>query len=251
MAIAFVNAGAESTASAGVTLTLGAPASPVNDYIWIAIIHHNATGATPSFTDWTSVGDYTGTNGLLSIWYFRYAGSTPNLNYGSTANGRIGAIAQWSGCRTSGSPVNVLGAGNSGTDASAEHTATTTTAADCMVLYIAATTTAGVINTLPTGTAAAFEDTAGGTDNCYSFGSGAIGCAYKTQAAAGGTGSLTSTWNTTENWATRTVALEPDTGGAGHPAAKRMGGVPFVGDYRAPFKLWRNLLIPDRGLVYG
>jgi hypothetical protein len=37
---------------------------------------------------------------------------------------------------------------------------------------------------------------------------------------------------------------------AGHPAAKRMGGVQFVGN-RAPFQLWRNLLIPNRGLVYG
>jgi len=40
---------------------------------------------------------------------------------------------------------------------------------------------------------------------------------------------------------------------SGHPAAKRMGGVQFVGDYRSGggFKLWRNLLIPNRGLVYG
>jgi hypothetical protein len=42
-------------------------------------------------------------------------------------------------------------------------------------------------------------------------------------------------------------------GSGGHPAAKRMGGVQFVGDYRSGggFKLWRNLLIPNRGLVYG
>ncbi len=37
----------------------------------------------------------------------------------------------------------------------------------------------------------------------------------------------------------------------GQPAAKRMGGVEFAGSYRSPFKMWRNLLIPQRGLVYG
>jgi hypothetical protein len=254
VAIAFVAAGTEATAAPAANLTLNAPAAPTNDDVWIAVIHHNNTGATPSFTDWTTIGDYDSGSALLSLWYFRYAGSTPNLIYGSTTNGRIGGIASFSGCKTSGSPVNVLGAGNSGTDASAEHTATTTTAANCMVLYIATALDGGAINTLPTGTAAAFEDAGGGTQNCYTAGQGAIGCSYKLQAAAGGTGSLTSTWAASETWTTRTVALEPETGaGAGQPAAKRMGGVPFVGDYRSGggFKLWRNLLIPDRGLVYG
>jgi hypothetical protein len=254
MAIAFDAAGAEATANAGNNLTLAAPASPANDDVWVAVIHHNNHGATPSFTDWTTIGDYDdGSGNLLSLWYFRYAGSTPNLVYGSTANGRIGAIASFSGCKTSGSPVNVLGAGANGSDASAEHTATTTTADNCMVLYIAAIAGAGGdIDILPTGTAAAFEDSGGGTQNCYAATQGAIGVSYKLQASAGGTGSLTSTFTAAVAWVTRTVALEPDTG-SGQPAAKRMGGVQFTGDYRSGggFKLWRNLLIPDRGLVYG
>jgi hypothetical protein len=50
-----------------------------------------------------------------------------------------------------------------------------------------------------------------------------------------------------------TCSFTHTAGASGHPAAKRMGGVQFVGDYRSGggFKLWRNLLIPNRGLVYG
>jgi hypothetical protein len=250
MAIAFVNAGTEATAAAASNLTLNAPASPVNDYIWVAVIHHNNHGATPSFTDWTTIGDYDdGAGNLLSLWYFRYAGSTPNLVYGSTADGRIGAIAQWSGCKTSGSPVNVLGAGANGSDASAEHTATTTTVANCMVLYIAASASTASISTLPTGTAAAFEDTGGGTQNCYTATQGAIGCSYILQASAGGTGSLTSTFAASEQWVTRTVALEPDVS-SGQPAAKRVGGVMFSGNRGGQnTNMWRSalgLLLPPK-----
>ncbi len=57
-----------------------------------------------------------------------------------------------------------------------------------------------------------------------------------------------STW-TAASYSAATAVLRPAP--PGQPIAKRMGGVQFAGSYRSPFSMWREILIPQRGLVYG
>lgn len=79
MAISYVNSGAEGSAASG-NITLGAPSSPQNNDVWIAVVH-SSDQAAHTFTDWTQIvqGNGGGTTSRLSVWYHRYAGSTPNL----------------------------------------------------------------------------------------------------------------------------------------------------------------------------
>jgi hypothetical protein len=179
--IAFVNAGAEGDAGSG-NVTLGAPASPATDNIWIAVVH-SSDNVAHSFTDWTQIVQGNGAaTSRLSVWYFRYAGVTPNLIVGHTAGAGIsGGIAQFSGCKTSGSPVNVSSAIANGTDNSIEHTTVT-----------------------PTGYAVAFTHvgTLGNPDESSSM-------MYR-DAMAGATGTVTITQAAADPWTSTLIALEPE-----------------------------------------
>src|SRR5688572_153064 len=110
MAITFVNAGTKGSAASG-NITLGAPASPQVDDVWIAVIH-SSDQVAHSFTGWTQVvqGNGGGTTSRFSGWYFRYAGSLPNLVVTHTAGqSPVGGIAAFRGCRNTGSPINLAG----------------------------------------------------------------------------------------------------------------------------------------------
>jgi hypothetical protein len=47
------------------------------------------------------------------------------------------------------------------------------------------------------------------------------------------------------SWVAATIALQPAGGASGQPAVKRMGGV-MGANYRSPFGMWRELLLPPK-----
>jgi hypothetical protein len=215
-AVAFVNAGAEASAASG-GITLAAPASPVNDHIWVAAIH-SSDQVAHTLTDWTQLANFNGsdTTSRLSVWWFRYAGSNPNLIVGHTSGATIvGGIASFSGCIDTGSPVDTTGATTSGpTDASIEVAGFTPTAANCMLVIVDGSADDNNRSTLPTSFAAAFEDTAGGTQNCYqsTIGTpdGSTACHYRIWTT-GPTGDFTDTQSASDPWASVMIALKPPT----------------------------------------
>jgi hypothetical protein len=201
--IAFVNAGAEGDAGSG-NVTLGAPASPATDNIWIAVVH-SSDNVAHSFTDWTQIVQGNGAaTSRLSVWYFRYAGVTPNLIVGHTAGAGIsGGIAQFSGCKTSGSPVNVSSAIANGTDNSIEHTTVTPSVDNCLLLVCNGAADDNA-RTTPTGYAVAFTHvgTLGNPDESSSM-------MYR-DAMAGATGTVTITQAAADPWTSTLIALEPE-----------------------------------------
>jgi hypothetical protein len=210
------NTGAEAAAASG-GITLGAPASPVTDDIWIACIH-SSDQVAHTLTDWTQIvqGNGSGTTSRLSVWYFRYAGSTPNLIVGHTAGATIiGGIKAYVGCKKTGSPVNVAGTITAGpTDASIEHAAITPTKPNCALLVINGAADDNNRTALGGDYAVVFEDTAGGTQNCYQDASGtpdgSLSLFHDLSVPASDTGIITVTQAASDPWASVLIALEPE-----------------------------------------
>jgi hypothetical protein len=244
VAITSPAAGAEGNA------TMAAPGSPSNDDIWIAAVWAKADAGAHALSDWTEIVNAVGDTGRLSVWWFRYAGATPDLTVANTSGNVLSGIRSFRGCKTSGSPVNAFSAVAGGTDASIEHTAITPSVAGCALLAINGSNAANNRTALGGDYAVAFEDTSGGTQNCFQGTSSALCMFYDLSVPASDTGTVSITQSTSSSWGSTLVALEDASAVAGQPAVKRMGGVTFVGN-RAPYRLWRNLLIPNRGLVYG
>jgi hypothetical protein len=210
----FVNAGAEGSAASG-NITLGAPASPQNGDIWIAAVH-SSDQVSHSFTDWTQIyqGNGGGTTSRLSVWYFRYAGTTPNLIVThSGGQSPIGRIASFRGVRRVNSPVNATGTGGAGTDASIEITGVTPTIYNTMLVVCDGAADDNARTTLPTGFTAAFEDVGAGTDNEFHTTAGtpdgSVALHYKGHTT-GATGDFTDTQAAADPWASVLIALEPD-----------------------------------------
>lgn len=210
--ITFLGVGAEGSAASG-NITLGTPASPASNDIWLASIH-SSDQVAHTLTDWTQLyqANGGGTTSRFSVWYFRYAGSTPNLIVGHTAGATIvGGISAWRGVKTTGSPVNVANAGNSGNDTTMEHTSITPSVNDCMIVALSGQ--ADDNSTTPhSGYTAVFEDSVGGTQNCLinSAGTpqGAMGQYYLLQTTAAATGTITTT-GLFDPWGSYMLALEP------------------------------------------
>lgn len=212
MAISFVNAGAEGSAVNG-NITLGAPASPVVDDVWIAAVH-SSDNVVHTFTGWTQIFQANGGSAAsrLSVWYVRYAGSAPNLLVTHTGGqSPIGGIAAFRGCKAAGSPVHVLGAGGAGTDASIELSGVTTTIADCMLVAVDGAADDNNRTTLPAGFAAALTEA--GPTNAYltvaGTPDGSVSIHYLTQAAPGASGAFVDTQVAADPWASILFALEP------------------------------------------
>src|SRR3990167_6645322 len=168
MGITSPNAGAEGSAGSG-NITLGAPASPSNGDIWIAVVH-SSDQVTHSFTGWTQIvqGNGGGTTSHISVWYFRYAGSAPNLVVTHSAGASpIGGIRAFRGCKASGSPAGSVGVILGGTDGSIESNAITPTIQGSCLLVCNGSADDNNRTALGGDYAVAFEDTAGGTQNCY------------------------------------------------------------------------------------
>ena len=216
--IQVVGVGAEGSAASG-NITLGAPASPVNNDIWIAVVH-SSDQVAHTFTDWTQIfqANGGGTTSRLSVWYFRYAGSTPNLIVTHTAGQTpIGGIVAFRGCKTSGSPVNTTGSGGAGTDASIEHTAITPGVNNCMILACNGSADDNARSTLPANYIPALEDTTAAIQNCYistaGTPDGSAALHYLLQTTAASTGTVTDTQAAADAWASVLVALEPAAAG--------------------------------------
>jgi hypothetical protein len=172
-----------------------------------------------TLADWTEIvqGNGGGTTSRLGVWYFRYAGSTPNLELSDLGNGAetiIGGIAAYRGCKTSGSPVNVAGAISGGTDDSIEHAAITPTVAGCALLVCNGSADDNNRTALGGDYAVAFEDAAGGTQNCYQSTVGApdgsVSLFHDLSVPASDTGAITVTQAAADAWASVLIALEPE-----------------------------------------
>jgi hypothetical protein len=214
MPITFVNAGAKGQATTG-NITVGAPASPANGDIWIATVH-SSDNVAHSFTDWTQIfqANGGGTTSRLSVWWFRYAGATPNLTVTHTGGtSPLGGIAAFRGCASSGSPVHVTGAGDAGSDTSIELSAITTTVDGCMLVAIDGAGGQYNRNSPPAGYTVAFEDAAGGTQNCYrnttATPQGSLALHYLLQTTQGSSGALLDPIGTAAPWASLLIALAP------------------------------------------
>lgn len=213
--ISVVGTGAEGSAGSG-NITLNAPSgTPQNDDIWIAAIH-SSDQVAHAFTDWTEIAQANGggTTSRLSVWYHRYAGSTPNLTVThSGGQSPIGGIISFRGCKTSGSPVNVSSAIAGGTDASIAHTAVTPTVAGCVLLAINGSADDNGRTALGGGYTVAWEDSGGGTQNCYDTTAGtpdgSVALNYDLDVPVSDTGTVTQTQAASDPWAAILVALEP------------------------------------------
>jgi hypothetical protein len=214
MPITFVNAGAKGQATSG-NVTVGAPASPLNGDIWIAACH-STDNVTHSFTDWTEIfqANGGGTTSHLSVWWFRYAGTTPNLTVTHGAGSSVVAgISAFRGCASSGSPIHLTGAGGSGSDNSIELSAITTTVDGCMLLVVDGNGASSTRNPPPTGYTVAWEDPAGGTQNCYRQSTApgsSLALHYLLQSTQGSSGSPVDTMaGGLGPWASVLIALAP------------------------------------------
>jgi hypothetical protein len=215
VAITFVNAGAEGSAASG-NISLGAPASPQNGDIWLAVVHSSDQVAhTMLVTDWTQVaqGNGGGTTSRISVWWHRYNGATPDLTVTHiTGQSPIGGIAAFRGCVSSGSPVDTVSAVLTGNAINITFNAVTPTAANCMIV---AAFGAADDNTVGTnvGWTVLFEDTAGSAQNCYTTTAGNPDGMAGAHAKVHTTGSITPplvSQTASDPWASVTVALKPD-----------------------------------------
>jgi hypothetical protein len=208
----FVNAGTEGTAASG-NITLGAPATPATNDVWIAVVH-SSDQVAHTFTNWTEIiqGNGGGTTSRLSVWYFRYAGSTPNLIVTHTAGQTpIGGIVAFRGCKTTGSPVNIVGTMANGTDASIESNAITPTVANCMILFCDGAADDNNRTPLPAKFLAALSE-AGPTNaflSALGTPDGSVALHYRPHTV-GVTGVYTDTQAAVDPWASVLVALEPE-----------------------------------------
>jgi hypothetical protein len=217
MPISFVNAGAKGAAASG-NITLGAPASPQNDDIWIATVH-SSDNVAHSFTGWTQIFQQNGfgTTSRLSVWYFRYAGSTPNLVVTHTAGqSPIGGIGAYRGCKTTGSPVNTTGTGSTGNDASIEVVGITPSVDNCMLIFCdgAADDNYTLDANRPSGFTAAINDPGNLNSYLTNLGTpdGRVAQFYKLHTS-GATGVFTGTMVAGDPWCSVLIALEPPVAG--------------------------------------
>ena len=210
-----VNVGAVATGTT--TITPAFPASIVANDILISICESTGGQNYTVPGSWAHIDTVSpvvqGVNTQLTVIWRRYDGvfTAPAiaLPAGDHAIGRMIAIR---GCPTAGNPWNVVAPGTEATsDTTAVWPAVTTTVADCLVLFIAATS-ADIAT-------AQFAAMAGGTgltniveqiDNATATGNGGvIGCITATKAAAGTTGAPTVTLTTAGFKSFMTLAMMP------------------------------------------
>ena len=212
MAISFVNAGAKGEAATG-NITLGAPASPQANDIWVAVIHGSDQVTVTMTGDWTLAvqGNGGGTTSRLTVFWHRHSGgANPSLVVTHTGGqSPIGGVAAFRGCARSGSPFRTTGTTLGGTDVSMETTAITVAiASDTVLLCYGAADDNNV--TLVTNYTSAWEDAGASTQNAYitTLGTpdGMVGCMYRLTAPTGSTGPVI-TQAAADAWTTVVLAL--------------------------------------------
>ena len=150
MAISFLNLGA--LGSSGNAITLGQPATPAVNDIWIMVIQTaNQAIATPTNATagtWAEIAAQTGTGTaatagsvMLGFYWHRWTTTTGNITVADSGNHQIARIAAYRGCKTSGDPWNAVTAMASGTYNSSTNIRgadITTTVDNCRLLHAVA-----------------------------------------------------------------------------------------------------------------
>lgn len=193
----------------GTNLTVTAPTGIANDDILIAVLYREGGAWTPP-AGWTQVGADiadSGANMTLAAYYKRAASESGNYTFNlSSSVWRIAAMACYSGCITSGSPIDVSATKNDTLNPVLAATITTTNANEMCVV--------GMGNYDST-------DITVGTSG-YTQRDQLGGCEWWEilQASAGASGAKTFSSNTSAHWATIHLALLPAVaGGASIPRA--------------------------------
>jgi hypothetical protein len=219
--------------------TLGAPASLKKGDLWIAVLHSSDQNPH-SLPDWNEIiqDNGGGTTSRLSVWWFRYEGTVPNMT-ATKASGlaMLGKVKAFRNVRQTGDPIDTVGILNAGSDASIEHLSITPSQSGCVILLIDGSH-GGSGRTAPSGYTLAYEyaDSFGGSN------SGAIALAYQLNYATGATGDQTENLSGTADWTSVQIALAPATDMAGYQAINEAspdddvtylgaGTAPVQGDY--------------------
>jgi hypothetical protein len=171
VAIEFVSAGTEGSAASG-NVAPGAPAGTSANAIWVMVAHGSDQVTMTASSVWTQVyqGNGGGTTSHLAVWWHRYNGTNaPDTTIVHTGGqSPIAGIAAFSGCVTSGSPVDVVGANSSATTASVTVTGVSTaTTSTMLVSCFGFADDNNITLTTGTGWVAAFEDSGGGTQGSF------------------------------------------------------------------------------------
>jgi hypothetical protein len=186
--------------------TVTAPAGIADDDILVLFMFLGVVGGAPtptppsgftqigSGTDVTDPGNF---NGKSYVWWKRASSEGSDYTITHTGANTQAVIAAYSGCTTSGSPVDALSS-NTGAVSSAVATAVTTTVGNTHLLYLAHDWTGSGALTPPTGMGERFD--------------GLVYLADEAISSTGATGDRTQTNGNSaagEQWAAWLVALKP------------------------------------------
>lgn len=211
MAITFVNAGTAAGASSG-NITPGAPATPVVGDIWVCVPFNAtdpaATNIAMNGADWTEVFDASHeAQTRLAVFWHRYAGVDPDRLVTMTdggSNGRMAQIAAFRGAKASGTPVQIVGAGNGADSASLIGLSITPPVANAAILWAG-----GIANDPSLSTPASYS--IGCSFSGVFTGNDVAGrLFYRLNQPASATGNVTSTAGAADHWTAVLLALEEE-----------------------------------------
>lgn len=215
MAIAY-RAGTTAGNASGTNLTVNKPAGvAANDILVVGLYREAGAWTLPSgWVQWGSDQRDFNNNLYLTVAWKRAGGSEPaNYTFNlSASTWRIAAMAAFSGCSTSGDPLDGGPTGRGTNEGSGIPIASSIT-----------TTTANAMRVMLTGNYNGTDITAGTSG--YTAGAAVGGCEiwYSLQAVAGASGDKAfagMSGSDTSLWATFHLALKEDTGGGGEAPGK-------------------------------
>lgn len=219
MAVAFRSATTVAYAS-GVNTVLTPPTGLANGDILLATVSIGAQTTAPTVTPpagftqigtTTSITDPGGFNVKTGVYWKRAASESGNYTFTSTTASRTGTMMAFSGCVTSGSPVDVSSQ-NTGTGTTLTGTGVTTTNAADGLVYLSQNW-GDVTGSDPTGFTAIANTAIARTS-------------WKLLSASGATGNITATPSgskTGNPWAVFMVALLPAGGGVANTLTAALG----------------------------
>jgi len=207
MAIAF------RSATVGTTYSAALPTGNAQNDILLAIATNENPTAITAATGWTLIDGSTlhgfaGRSQAAYAYWIRRGALAPATNWsGGTTSPQVSYLC-YSGCITSGSPIDAYwmeAANNTSDSTTVAWTAVTTTVANDMIVGIAA------VNNWAAGTSATWANErgdGGASASAHLYDNGLL-------ASAGSSGSFSETIG--DGHAAFTIALLPDTGGGGAP----------------------------------
>jgi hypothetical protein len=221
VAIAYRSGVAAGNASGG-NLTINKPSGVVNGDILVVGFYREA-GTLTLPAGWTQVVE-TRDNGsdaiYLTVAWKRASSEGASYTFTlSTSTWRAGVILAFSGCATSGSPVDTYATDNTTLSVPRLASITTSVANTMRVGYFSDYNSGGL--------------TAGTSGMTESSGNGAVESFYAAQASAGASGTISNFggYVASGDWASVHLALKPDTGGSaqtitptGIDSAEAVGG---------------------------